>query len=169
MNMFGTALAGADIPRHGVASMQDVHAIKALHPDPTGSVNSTFDLLCKGSRKRSDAPAMNFFLRTEDYRRPFVWKHRERMAKITQAANMFRRLGGQRGDAVAFILPKTHWVISGGEAVGIVFAINPLLETGADGRTHERGNAWSPCGPPEPTSGTRQSKLHAKSSHCSAS
>jgi acyl-CoA synthetase (AMP-forming)/AMP-acid ligase II len=44
---------------------------------------------------------------------------------------MFRRLGLQRGDVVAFVLPnlpETHWTIWGGETAGIVFPINPLLE-----------------------------------------
>ena len=44
---------------------------------------------------------------------------------------MFRKLGVERKDVIAFVmpnLPETHWVIWGGEAAGIVFAINPLLE-----------------------------------------
>lgn len=131
MNMSDTALAWADIPDQGVASMHDIHALEAIHPSPTGPVNNTYDLLRRGSRKKPESPATSFFLRTEDFRRPFVWTHRQWIAKITQTANMFRRLGVQRRDVIAFILPnlpETHWVIWGGEAAGIVFAINPLLE-----------------------------------------
>ncbi|MCM3468318.1 hypothetical protein M3643_12635, partial [Staphylococcus lugdunensis] len=50
---------------------------------------------------------------------------------ITRAANMFSRLGIDRHAVVAYVLPKlpeTHFVIWGGEAAGIVCAINPLLE-----------------------------------------
>lgn len=51
--------------------------------------------------------------------------------RITQTANLLRSLGLGRGDVVSFVLPnlpETHWVIWGGEAAGIVFAVNPLLD-----------------------------------------
>jgi acyl-CoA synthetase (AMP-forming)/AMP-acid ligase II len=47
--------------------------------------------------------------------------------RITQAGNLFRRLGVERGGAVAFILPnlpETPLAIWGGEAAGIAFAIS---------------------------------------------
>lgn len=115
----------------GVRHLRDVQAIEAHEPDPIGGVRNTHDLLQRGARLHPDAPALSFFLRTEDHTEPAVWTHRAWMARITQAANAFRRLGVQRGDVIAFILPnlpETHWTIWGGEAAGIVFAINPLLE-----------------------------------------
>ena len=118
-------------PGQGVASIKDVLDIETRNPDLIGSVRSTYDLISRGARLMPDAPAMSFFLRTQDYRQPHVWKHKDWMGRITQAANLFRRLGVERGDVVAFILPnlpETHWVIWGGEASGIVLAINPLLE-----------------------------------------
>ena len=45
------------------------------------------------------------------------------VGRITQTANMFRKLGIGRDDVIAFVmpnLPETHWVIWGGEAAGIV-------------------------------------------------
>lgn len=115
----------------GVGRLDDVHAIEANEPDPIGEVRNTHDLLLRGSRRHPDAPALSFFLRTEDHLDPVVWTHREWIARITQAANAFRQLGVNRDDVIAFILPnlpETHWTIWGGEAAGIVFAINPLLE-----------------------------------------
>lgn len=126
-----TATPDSNATGQGVASAQDVLDIETRFPDPIGSVSSTYDLLSRGSRLMPDALAMSFFLRTQDYRRPFVWKHKDWMGRITQAANLFHRLGVERGDVVAFILPnlpETHWVIWGGEASGIAFAINPMLE-----------------------------------------
>ena len=78
------------------------------------------------------SPALSFFLTAADYQRPWSWTHREWLGRITQTANMFRKLGVGRQDVIAFVmpnLPETHWVIWGGEAAGIVFAINPLLES----------------------------------------
>ncbi len=115
----------------GVRQLEDVHLIEAEQPDLIAGVRSTYDLLERGARRNLEATALSFFLRTEDHTQPVAWTHREWMASITQAANAFRRLGVNRDDVVAFILPnlpETHWTIWGGEAAGIVFAINPLIE-----------------------------------------
>lgn len=114
-----------------IRGLPDIEAMEARMPDLMVGQQSTYALLSEGAKVRPDGAALSFFLRTEDHQRPYVWTHREWMAKITQAANMFRQLGVQRGDVVAFVLPnlpETHWTIWGGEAAGIVFAINPLLE-----------------------------------------
>ena len=124
----------ASITRPGhspIRGLRDIEALEALTPDPLGALHSTYDLLSQGAKVRPDGVALSFFLRTQDHHRPHVWTHRQWLTKITQAANLFRHLGVQRGDVVAFVLPnlpETHWTIWGGEAAGIVFAINPLLE-----------------------------------------
>lgn len=117
----------------GVATIDDVETIEKQQTDPIGDIKCTFDLLQRGSKMAPDAPALSFFLRAEDYKKPTVWTHREWMAQIIKAANAFRRMGINRSDVIAFILPnlpETHWTIWGGETAGIVFAINPLLESG---------------------------------------
>jgi len=80
---------------------------------------TTYEMLKTGAALGSGSPALSF------------WTHRQLFMRITQAANLFRRLGVERGDAVAFVLPnlpETHLTIWGGEAAGIAFAISPLLE-----------------------------------------
>jgi fatty-acyl-CoA synthase len=114
-----------------VASLEDVRRLEAEFPDPLAGIQSTFELLAHGAARAPDAIAMSFFLQAADYAQPFTWTHRAWLARITQVANLLRRLGVGRRDVVAFVLPnlpETHWVIWGGEAAGIVFAINPLLE-----------------------------------------
>jgi acyl-CoA synthetase (AMP-forming)/AMP-acid ligase II len=111
--------------------MEDVLAIERRVPQFPGSDYSTYALLSQGLSSAPESTALSFFLRCEDYEKPLTWTQREWLGCITQAANMFRRLGLQRGDVVAFILPnlpETHWTIWGGEAAGVVFPINPLLE-----------------------------------------
>lgn len=118
-------------PPSGVGSLHDVRRIEQAQPEPLTGVSSTYDLLRQGVAKGPGRTAMSFFLRTEDFRQPFQWTHAEWFARITQAANMFHRLGIGRRDVIAFVLPnlpETHWTIWGGEAAGIVMAINPLLE-----------------------------------------
>lgn len=115
----------------GIGSSDDVRRLEEAVPDPLAEVRSTYELLARGARRAPDAPAVSFFLEAADYARPFTWTHGEWFARITQTANLLRRLGLGRGDVVAFVLPnlpETHWVIWGGEAAGAVFAMNPLLE-----------------------------------------
>lgn len=128
------SIAGGNAPdprAEGVRNLGDVLAIEAQRPDPIGTIRNTYELLQRGASRDPSAPALSFFLRAEDYRRPYVWTHAQWLRRITQAANAFRRLGLERGDVVACILPnlpETHWVLWGGEAAGIVFTVNPLLE-----------------------------------------
>ena len=56
------------------------------------------------------------------------------LARITQTANALSRLGIGKDDVVAYVLPnlpETHFTIWGAEAVGVVAALNPLLEPAA--------------------------------------
>lgn len=114
-----------------VRGLEDVLAIESVDPDLPGSDTSTYSLMMRGTMSSPDSCALSFFLESQDFDNPFTWTHREWLERVTQTANMFRRLGLQRGDVVAFVLPnlpETHWTIWGGEAAGIVFPINPLLE-----------------------------------------
>jgi fatty-acyl-CoA synthase len=93
---------------------------------------TTYEMLKKGAALAPDSPALSFFAEVRRFKKATVWTHRELFEQITQAGNLFRRLGVERGDSVAFILPnlpETHLTIWGGEAAGIAFAISPLLET----------------------------------------
>jgi acyl-CoA synthetase (AMP-forming)/AMP-acid ligase II len=123
-----------DTPRptsHGIASLADVRALELAQPSPLASHRSTYDLLARGAAVAPDAPALSFFVRPEDHERPSVWTHREWFSRISQAARLFRRLGMQRGDCVALVLPnlpETHWALWGAEAAGIAFPINAWLE-----------------------------------------
>ncbi|MGZ5268975.1 MAG: acyl-CoA synthetase [Ramlibacter sp.] len=115
----------------GVGSAADVLALEAAWGDPLAGISSTYGLLERGASRNGQAPAFSFFLYADDFTQPFTWTHREWFRRITQTANLLRKLGLGRRDTVAFVLPnlpETHWVIWGGEAAGAVFAINPLLE-----------------------------------------
>jgi fatty-acyl-CoA synthase len=57
--------------------------------------------------------------------------YRDLMANITKTANLFHDLGIEPHDVISYLrpnLPHTHYVLWGGETVGIVNPINPLLE-----------------------------------------
>src|ERR1700758_2070712 len=119
----------------GVASMDDVLAIEKQGL-PADLPSSTYEMICRGAAINPSAPALSFFATADDYRNAECWTYSELVRDVTRTANMFARLGVQRDSVVAYVLPnlpETHFVIWGGEAAGIVCAINPLLESEAIG------------------------------------
>lgn len=114
---------------NGIATITDVLALEAAHdgllPD------STYEMIGAAARAHRDAPALSFFMRVEDHAQPEVWSYETLFARITATANFLHELGVGADDVVAFILPnlpQTHLAVWGGQAAGIAFAINPMLE-----------------------------------------
>lgn len=119
----------------GIASLRDVERVEAAGL-PGDLPASTYEMIARGARLNPAAPALSFFLRTDEHARPETWSYQALLARITQAANFFHRLGIGPERVVAFVLPnlpETHFVIWGGQAAGIVAAFNPLLEGAALG------------------------------------
>jgi fatty-acyl-CoA synthase len=113
-----------------ITSLADVEAIEAAGW-PSDVPTSTYAMLQRGAALDPLAPALSFFLTTAGHRRPQTWSYTELLREITRTANAFQSLGADRDTVIAYILPnlpETHFVIWGGQAAGIVFAINPLLE-----------------------------------------
>lgn len=114
----------------GIASLRDVERAEAAGL-PADLPDSTYEMIRRGASLDPEAPALSFFLSTDQHRRPETWRYRELVERITQTANFFDRLGVRKDCVVAFVLPnlpETHFVIWGGQAAGIVAALNPLLE-----------------------------------------
>ena len=96
-----------------------------------GLASSTYEALRQAAERTPQAPALSFFADAADFKRTYEWNYSQLFADITRAANAFHDLGIKPGEVLAFILPnlpETHFTIWGGEAAGIVMAINPLLE-----------------------------------------
>lgn len=95
------------------------------------SERSTYELLQASAAAHADRPALTFLMRGTLDEEPVVYRYRDLLARVTQAANAFHRLGLGSTDVVAYLLPnlpQTHFAIWGGETAGRVAAINPLLE-----------------------------------------
>ncbi|CAD6537548.1 2-succinylbenzoate--CoA ligase [Paraburkholderia kirstenboschensis] len=119
----------------GVANMDEVLAIETQGL-PADLPSSTYEMICRGAAINPSAPALSFFATADHYRHAECWTYSEFVRDVTRTANMFARLGVQRNSVIAYVLPnlpETHFVIWGGEAAGIVCAINPLLESDAIG------------------------------------
>jgi fatty-acyl-CoA synthase len=118
---------------NGIASIADVIAAENAVA-PVDPADSTYELIRRGAAINPAAPALSFFLQAAGHGKPEVWSYGALLARITQTANFFHQLGLDRHAVIAFVLPnlpETHFVIWGGQATGVVAAINPLLEAPA--------------------------------------
>lgn len=113
-----------------IGSYQDILSIEQS-VRPNADVPSTYALLQRSAERFANEPALSFIFTVEQHQQPHRWSYAELFADITRAANLFRRLGVQRGDVVALILPnlpETHIAMWGAETAGIAFAVNNQLE-----------------------------------------
>lgn len=114
----------------GIASLSEVEAAEQ-HGLPTDLPASTYDAIRRGAALNPDGPALSFFLTTNEHRRPHTWTYRQLLAQIHRTSNFLHRIGVDKDTVVAYVLPnlpETHFVIWGGQASGIVAALNPLLD-----------------------------------------
>lgn len=114
-----------------IRTASDVHRIERIPLKARGLPGTTYEALKRGAAIDPSAIALSFFFSAQALHQPFELTHQSLIEKITQTANAFRRLGIERDDVVAVLLPnlpETHYAIWGGSAAGRVLAINPLLE-----------------------------------------
>ncbi len=94
------------------------------------SANTLFELLSQTADKFPSQKALTFMLKSgpTDPEETFTWTGlRERVA---QSANLFRSLGVEENDVIAYILPNCNEAVLtfiSGSTAGIVNPINPLL------------------------------------------
>lgn len=115
-----------------LARLSDIEALERQYPLAERDLPaSTYALLQRSAERFGDSPALCFLASGSLEDQPWRISYAQLFAKVTQTANALHRLGLRPGQAVSFLLPnlpQTHFVIWGGEAAGIVNAINPLLE-----------------------------------------
>ena len=114
-----------------VQTLNDIESLERVPLSERGLACSTYEALRQAAERTPQAPALSFFADAADFKRTYEWNYSQLFADITRAANAFHDLGIKPGEVIAFILPnlpETHFTIWGGEAAGIVMAINPLLE-----------------------------------------
>lgn len=114
-----------------IRTLQDIQQIESTPLSERDLPSSTFELIRRTAQASPEAAALSFILQGTAEEAPLRLNYTELLGKITQTANAFHRLGLRPGKAVSFLLPnlpQTHYTIWGGEAAGIVNAINPLLD-----------------------------------------
>jgi len=115
-----------------IRSLADIEAIeREMTWDERAPARSTYDLLKRSAYRFADRPAIRFLPNGRADDTPVTITYAALFARVTQAANLFHDLGIRPGKAVSYLLPnlpQTHFTIWGGQAAGIVNAINPLLD-----------------------------------------
>lgn len=114
------------------ASRADVAAIEAEMPWSERDVPRTIHrALTRTANAHGNRPALSYQLLSKPGSKAETLSWAQLLARVTQAANMFRALGVGEKDVVAFVLPnctETAVTLLGGMVAGIVNPINPLLE-----------------------------------------
>jgi len=114
------------------ASAADRDAVEAEGPYEKRDQPATIhEFLTRARNLHGGRPAISFQITSgpKDRAETVTWA--DLHGRVTQAANLFRALGVEEGDTVAFLLPnciETAVVLLGGAVAGIVNPINPLLE-----------------------------------------
>lgn len=114
-----------------IATKADMIAIESEMPwSERQSEKTLYQRVMKTAQQNADRPALSFQIKSgpKDPAETLTWT--EMLAKSTQAANMFRRLGVHEGDVVAYLLPncnETVLTFIGAATAGVVNPINPTL------------------------------------------
>jgi fatty-acyl-CoA synthase len=122
-------LIGNDYPN--LATDADVRTFERIPYSNRIAAESTYEAIRLGAAANPDGPAIQFLPNAEPSDTPVVVTHRDFVARVTQAANIFHALGVGPTDVVSFLLPllpDAFVTLFGAEAAGIANPVNPLLE-----------------------------------------
>jgi fatty-acyl-CoA synthase len=114
------------------ANFADRDAVEAQMPWSDRRVPATiYDFLGEVRDRHGERPAISFQILSDPRSKAETLSWADLHRRVTQAANLFRKLGIGEGDTVAYLLPnclETAVALLGGAVAGIVNPINPLLE-----------------------------------------
>jgi fatty-acyl-CoA synthase len=115
-----------------MATLADKVAIENVAPwNERLPAKTVYQYVERSAKRFPQRPAVTFQIFSGPKDRAVTLSWAEMFGKVTQAANMFRRLGVAENDVVAYLLPnanETAITLLGGSVAGIVNPINPLLE-----------------------------------------
>ena len=116
-----------------IRTLADIEAIEAVPIERRlDGIHSTYDAIARTAQRSPDSVALVFLPNGDSAAPAHEVTYLELLRRVTQAANAFHALGVGPRDVVSYMLPnllETHYTIWGGEAAGIVSAVNPLLES----------------------------------------
>jgi fatty-acyl-CoA synthase len=117
-----------------IKNLADVEAIESVPIERRlEGLDSTYDVIARAAARWPNSVALAFVPDGDSTVEAVELTYRDLLGRVTQAANAFHALGIGADDVISYVLPnllETHYAIWGGQAAGIVNAVNPLLEPG---------------------------------------
>ncbi len=117
--------------RSPIRNDADARALEQTPLDDLLTATNAFDAIRQRAEQDPDNIALKFLVPGDVEAPPRDISFGEFMAGCYQTANMFHDHGLRPGEVVSFLLPlceEAYCTIVGGEAAGIVNAVNPMLE-----------------------------------------
>lgn len=115
-----------------IGSASDIQAIQSAMPvSDRWTARTLFEQLEQTAEKFGNRPAISFQIKSGpgDKQKTLTWS--ELRARVTQVANLLRRIGVGPGDVVSYVMPNSNETVTtllAGATAGIVSPINPLLD-----------------------------------------
>ncbi|MBL8906001.1 MAG: AMP-binding protein [Rhizobiales bacterium] len=118
-----------------VRTIEDIVAIESLPYDELVTARNLYDLFLATARYGGDRKALTVLRSPDPVDIGVALTHRQLLAQITCAANMFRKLGASPGNGmVAFLsptLPAVPALLLGAQVAGVASSLNYLLSRDA--------------------------------------
>lgn len=115
-----------------IRTLADIEAIESVPIEVRlEGLNSTYDAIARSAGRAPNSVALAFVPDGDSSAAAEEVSYQQLLHKVNQTANAFHALGIGPNDVVSYILPnllETQYTIWGGEAAGIVNAVNPFLE-----------------------------------------
>ncbi len=122
-------LIGTALPR--LATPAEVAAFEATARwEDRVAAQSTYQALQIGAALNPQMPAIQFLPNVSPDEAPLTLSHAAFIARVTQAGNLFHRLGVGPGDVVSLLLPllpQAFVALFGAQAAGVANPVNPML------------------------------------------
>ena len=120
-----------DGSRETYSAIDDKASWEAVPLSERWSAKSVYELLAQTAGAQAERPALSFQIRSgeSDKAETLTWE--QVRARTARAANLFRDLGVQEGDGVAYLLPNCPEAVialMAGATAGKVCPLNPLLD-----------------------------------------
>jgi fatty-acyl-CoA synthase len=116
-------------PLH-IRSINDIAAIEREGLDAFLAARTPFDTIRRSAERWPEQVALRYIRKVGDGSQDEVITYSELLRRIVQAANLFRRLGVEAGDAVAILaphVPSSQIALWAAQLAGRACPINPLL------------------------------------------
>ena len=116
---------------NGLTNTGHVERIESTPLTEREPATSTYEVLQRSASLWPNKCALSFCLSAEHPERVHQYSYAQLLENINRTANALANVTGDDAPITAYLLPllpQTHFVIWGGEAAGIVAAINPMLD-----------------------------------------